>query len=214
LARIKKVKAFLHTSSGAVYGKQPSHISHIHEEFSGTPDLFHFGASYAEGKRVAEMLSYFYYSQFAVPSKIARCFAFVGPHLPLDAHFAAGNFINNLLQEKNIEIKGDGTQFRSYLYASDLAIWLWTILFKGTCCTPYNVGSDEDLTIKELAGHIASFSNKVSVFVHQKEKLNNTERYVPAIERAKNELHLEVKINLKQALAKTIEFYKQENEKS
>ena len=127
-ARQQTIESFLFTSSGAVYGRQPSCITHIKEDDSYKVDINNPNSAYAEGKRLAELYCSIYFSHYNVPLKIARCFAFVGPYLPLEKHFAIGNFISNALKKEDIIIKGDGTPYRSYLYAADLAIWLWTIL--------------------------------------------------------------------------------------
>jgi nucleoside-diphosphate-sugar epimerase len=209
LGRAKNVSAILHTSSGAVYGKQPPEITHISENYAGCPDIYAPDAAYAEGKRVAEMMAVIYYEKYGLPSKIARCFAFVGPYLPLNGHFAIGNFIDDVLHNKDIFVSGDGTPYRSYLYSSDLTIWLWTILFKGKPSQPYNVGSDEDLTIEQLARIIVTYNLVSNVKIAlQNDENGNSNRYVPSIEKAKKELGLCVKVHLKDAISNTLQFFK------
>ncbi len=208
LARVKNISAILHTSSGAVYGKQPSEMTHVDEEYNGCPDSYSKDAAYGEGKRVAEMLCAIYHKNYGVNSKIARCYAFVGPYLPLDGHFAIGNFINDVLNKRDLLINGDGTPYRSYLYASDLVIWLWTILVKGESGVPYNVGSDIELTIAELARKIVKENNaNVKIRILQPEVENaKVSRYVPNVNRAKK-LGLAIHIDLTLAIEKTMKFY-------
>lgn len=207
LAKAKQVKAVLHTSSGAIYGKQPTELTHVPEDFTGSPAIYGKDAAYGEGKRVAEMLCSIYQQQ-GVNSKIARCFAFAGPHLPLDTTFAIGNFIGDVIGGRKIIVNGDGTPYRSYLYAADLVIWLWHILLRGENCRPYNVGSDEDLTIEELAKLVSSLSvTNPGYEIKQPQSGLPPARYVPDVSRAKNELSLKVWIGLSESIKKTMSFY-------
>lgn len=202
-------KKFLLISSGAVYEKQPPEITHIPEDYVGAPDTMSPRSAYGEGKRAAELLCTLYGKQYGIETKIARCFAFVGPYLPLDIHFAIGNFIRDGLQGGPIQVKGDGTPYRSYLYAADLAIWLWTILLCGVPCRPYNVGSEENITIGELAKTIAmAFQPKVEVQIIGQPILGKpVERYVPLTKRAQQELNLKETIALPDMIQKTIQFH-------
>jgi dTDP-glucose 4,6-dehydratase len=208
-ARQTGARKFLLTSSGAVYGRQPPEIEHIPEDYAGAPDTMNPRWVYGEGKRCAELLCATYAKRSGIETKIARCWAFVGPYLPLDIHFAVGNFIRDGLKGGPIVVNGDGTPYRSYLYAADLAIWLWTILLKGATCRPYNVGSDVPFSIKELAYLIAEkFEAKSNVLIMKKDEGKAKERYIPSIERAKKELNLQVAISCDEAIVRTIKWHK------
>ena len=200
-------KKFLLTSSGAVYGRQPSTMTHISEGYPGAPDPLDPASAYGEGKRAAELLCEIYRQRYGIETKIARCFAFVGPYLPLDAHFAIGNFIRDALAGGPIKVQGDGTPRRSYLYAADLAIWLWTILFRGQPGRPYNVGSDEATKIAGIAQSVArSVSGDIQIIIDKKcDASHAIQRYVPAVERSRQELQLNVWISVAQAIQKTVD---------
>lgn len=201
---------FLLTSSGAVYGKQPPDLTHIPEDYVGAPDPLDPRSAYGEGKRLAEHLCALYAQHYGVQTKIARCFAFVGPYLPLDIHFAIGDFIRDGLRGEPIQVKGDGTPYRSYLHTADLTIWLWTILFTGKACFPYNVGSDEAVTIADLANLVAEqFEPRPRIEIERRQ-VNGLagERYIPSIERVRREFGLRPTIGLVEALQRTTDWFR------
>jgi len=208
-ARQAGTKKFLLTSSGAVYGKQPSEIEYISEDYVGAPDTMNPHWAYGEGKRCAELLCATYSKHYNIESKIARCFAFVGPYLPLDIHFAIGNFIRDGIKGGPIIVNGDGSPYRSYMYAADLAVWLWTILIKGQNCRTYNVGSDNEISIEDLAYKISNkFKPVVKMLIHAKRiSKEPAERYIPSSARARNEFNLRESINLDEAINRTIKWH-------
>lgn len=201
---------FLLTSSGAVYGSQPPDVSHVPEEYVGAPDCARAASAYGEGKRLAELFCAVYADKHGLDVGIARGFAFVGPFLPLDSHFAVGNFLRDGLAGGPVRVGGDGTPFRSYLYAADLAVWLWTILLRGRPGRAYNVGSEEAMTISETARAVASRFTPAPPVRIGKASVAGTppSRYVPSTERARTELGLEVRVGLNEALRRTIEWNK------
>ena len=198
-------KRVLLISSGAVYGKQPSDLSHVPEDYLGAPDPIQPTSAYGEAKRVAELMCNIYQIQYDLEVTTARCFTFVGPYLDLNMHYAAGNFIRDGLAGSPINVSGDGTPYRSYLYAADLAIWLWTILFRGTPGEAYNVGSENAISIRDLAYEVsAAFPNSPKVVIAKYPIPGRpAERYVPSTKKAK-ELALDSWIKLDEALHRTI----------
>ena len=209
-ASARGARKFLLTSSGAVYGKQPSSMTHLPETYSGGPDPLDPISVYAEGKRTSELLCSVYAKLNNLECKIARCWAFCGPYLPLDQHFAIGNFIADVLAGKPIRITGDGTPRRSYLYAADLAAWLWTLLFKAPSLVPFNVGSDLDVSIHELARIVSSTLRSSSDIQIAQSPLPGAEpsRYVPSVQRAKQSLGLRETVPLEESIRRTAAWWR------
>ena len=208
-AQTHSTQKLLLTSSGAVYGRQPASLTHVDEKYLGGPDPLDSASVYSEGKRISEQMCALQSTDSAMEIKIARCFAFVGPHLPLDTHFAIGNFIGDVLAGRPIRISGDGTARRSYLYASDLAIWLWTMLFRAPPLVAFNVGSSQDLSILELAQAVRqSLNSSTEIYVAKKPVPGvDAARYVPSVNRAQEMLSLKETVNLREAIRRTAAWY-------
>lgn len=204
LAVGKSVRRFLFLSSGAIYGQQPAGMDHISEDWSGSLDCANPRNTYAEGKRTAEMLCAIYAKKFDLDLVTARIFTLLGPYMPLGTHFAAGNFILDAISGKDIVVKGNGAPRRSYLYAGDLANWLWHILARGQSQRTYNVGSDADVSIADLAACTSRTigSGKFSI-LGAAETGWNAGRYVPDTTRARSELGLHSTVPLSEAIRRT-----------
>jgi dTDP-glucose 4,6-dehydratase len=199
-----KCKRLLLISSGAVYGAQPPELPRLPEEHPYAPDPVNPTSAYGEGKRIAELLCAISAQQQDILCVIARCFAFIGPHLPLDAHFAAGNFLRDALKDDTIRINSDGRSLRSYLHMADLMVWLITLLLRGKSARPYNVGSDEAISVANLALHIKELLGAQSAIrIRDKAAPTPPPCYVPNIERARQELGLDVRIHLNEAIVRT-----------
>jgi dTDP-glucose 4,6-dehydratase len=205
-ARTHGTRRLLFTSSGAVYGKPPHNLTHIPEDYTGAPSTMDLQSPYGQGKRISEWMCAMYAALYGFDALIARLFAFVGPGLPLDANFAVGNFIRDAMQGGPIRIAGDGTPYRSYLYAADLAIWLWTILLKGESCRPYNVGSAEEITIADLARIVVENTRPGTPIEIARQPVPGAapSRYVPNVDRAAQELNLRPLIGLPEGIRRTV----------
>jgi dTDP-glucose 4,6-dehydratase len=211
LARRRGTRCFLFTSSGAVYGKQPATMTHIPEDYPGAPLCEDTSSAYGQAKRVSEFLCGCHARVYGFQAAIARLFAFVGPYLPLDANYAVGNFLRDVLAGGPIQIAGDGTPYRSYLYAADLAIWLWTMLVRGPSGRPINVGSCDAVTIGELARRVAAATEPGTGIRIARQPAPGAppQQYVPATDRATRELGLRAWIPLEEGILRTYRWHSQ-----
>jgi len=196
-------------SSGAVYGRTPEPVA---EDHSGAPDSMEPATAYAQAKRLAETLCAAATAAGDASVIVARLFAFVGPGLPLDAHFAAGNLIGDVLAGRPLVVTGDGRAVRSYLYAADLVSWAMALLVRGVAGRAYNVGSPDRVTIRELAGiaaGLAGTATPLPVRVLQRATPGVAPHvYVPSVDRAINELGVKVSTTLPVALARTVAWHR------
>ena len=175
----------IYVSSGAAYGQQPASMEQVAEEFAlGSIDqLASQKRDYAAAKRDGEM-AILELGQQGLNVSIARCFAFVGPYLPLDQHFAIGNFIRDGMRGDLITVNAKSAVYRSYLHADDLVQWLMRIgQMATTACPIFNVGSDEVISIQDLAKKIATYF-QVDLQLPQIQGLS-VDRYIPSIEKAR-----------------------------
>jgi len=200
-----KADKVIFTSSGVVYGELPQGMKSVKEGYLGAPNTTLPSSALAQGKRSAEFLISYYADLYGFDYVIARCFSFVGPFLPLELHYAIGNFVFDALYSDTIKIKGDGTPLRSYLDVNDLIIWL--LRLSSTTCKHkiYNVGSDQSLTILDLAKkirNIISPEKEINILGDLTHSIGNFSRdcYVPNIDCAKNELALKVWIDIDKAI--------------
>ncbi len=209
--RCSNFKMLLNVSSGLIYGSQPLDHSQMSETFLGAPKCGTVSSAYAEAKRYAETLCHSSRSQSRIPIVTARPFAFMGPHQSIETPWALNNFINDALTGNTIRVLGDGKTVRSYMYASDMAFWLLTMLARGASGEIYNVGSPDAVSLYELAQLIVTECDMpldIQLNASSSHLLQNT-RFVPDVSFAKKQLSLSITVDVKAAIRRTIDWNRQ-----
>jgi len=206
----------LYISSGAIYGKQPKSIKKFKENYLQDNKKIVFKNSYKKEYSKIKLKNEKLFQQFGKTGakvSIARCFSFVGRHLPQNSHYVVGNIINNVLRNKDINIKANYRIIRSYMYSDDLVRWLLKILENSNAeCPIYNVGSDDAISIQKLASTLSKKYN-LKLHLHKKILENIIDKYIPNIQKVKKELNLVNNYSSINAIVKTINLLKK-NEKT
>lgn len=211
MAKAHQSKGILITSSGAVYIP----VDRINENGlsiegpNGVDDFTSEKMIYGQSKRMMEMVAVVAAKSYHFQALIARCFAFLGPYLPIDSNYAAGNFVRDTLLRKKVVVSGDGTPLRSYMYPVDLVVWLLKILVEGKNGVPYNVGGDEIVSIGDLARRVSTVGENPAGYEIRGVPLPNAKPscYLPSLERVKSELNVKVTVDLDEAIYRTLKWH-------
>ncbi|MSP11260.1 MAG: NAD(P)-dependent oxidoreductase [Pelagibacteraceae bacterium] len=197
----------LYVSSGAVYGKQSNKNLGFQENYLTFKKKINFKNGYKREysviKRKNEKLFERFAKKFGKVS-IARCFSFVGEHLPIKSPYAAGNIIGNILNNENINIKANYEVVRSYMHEEDLVSSLFKILdYSNQDCPIYNVGSDDAISIHKLADLLAKKYN-LCVDINNKKNSKKLDKYIPSINKLRKDFNFYKKLSSSNAVIKTI----------
>lgn len=190
---------FVHTSSGAVYGSTiNNHLQYFEKEVQLDDQT---RTEYGDLKLLAEQSAFRYFAgtphQFANP----RLFTFMGPYLALDQHFAIGNFLQNGLSGNSIEIKGNPDSLRSYMYPTDLVIWLLHVMVNPNS-SALNIGSETQLSMLDLATAISGVTSKKRI--KQKKPDSDINCYWPSTHKFQEHYGLSESIMLMEGLERWI----------
>ena len=203
LARNYNAK-FLHFSSSVVYGPRREGNPKIKEDDYGSVDILSERSSYDEGKRFAETIVHNFSKVYDVDAKIIRVFRTYGPRMKLNDNQMVPDFIRDALDNKDLVILGDENFSSSFCYVSDLidvAIKVMESEFSG----PFNVGSDVEVNLKEVAKKIIDYISSNSRITYAEEDLFMTPLCIPDISKVRNELGWMPVVTLDKGLEKTIE---------
>jgi len=203
------VRNVLLCGSGAQYGAIPPQLP------AGLPESAQIAcnplkpaSAYGEAKRASELLAAIYAEEHGFNVIATRCFAFVGPGLRLDGHFAIGNLIRDALNGGALRLATSGASIRSYLYGADLAVWLILLLLEAKGVETVNVGSDRAVRIIDLAMRVRDIVNpSATILAGAADSPEERRWYVPAIAKARS-LGLEAWTDLERAIARTADWHR------
>lgn len=209
-ARLANVERFMEVSSACVYPKDAIIPTPEEEGFRGEPEPTNGG--YGWGKRMGELLSKYYQKQYKMQIGIVRPYNAYGPrdHFDLKVSHVIPALIKRVFDgEDPLVIWGSGNQRRAFLYVEDFAEGILLATEKHYIADPINLGTDEEISIKDLIQIILEISNKKRRVVFDTTKPDGSLRRNSDNNKAKKLIGFDAKIKLREGLEKTINWYKE-----
>lgn len=201
---VKYSAKILHFSSSVVYGPRRNENQKISEDDIGLVDMLSERGSYDEGKRFAETMVINYKRFYNIDAKIFRLFRIYGPRMSINDGQMIPDFITNALDNKDLEIFGDQTFSSSLCYVSDV-VDASTKIMATDLFGPYNLGSDVEINLTEVASKIINMIGSKSNVVYKDKMLFMTPLCLPNISKIRNELGWMPIVTLENGLKKTID---------
>ena len=201
----KKLKSFLFISSGAVNSANKIHNKPISETDIYSLDSNDKLFSYSSGKKTAEKYLIEYHKKHNIPIKILRGFTFIGPQINLNQKLALTYLVNCFLKNEDIIILNPKCK-RSYMYTSDLVNWIIKVMLHAKSGSIYNLGSDEEISIKDLAKKILEYNDKIKLT--ENDSISN-DYYVPDLKSIKKELGLEITVSLDESINRLVNYFRE-----
>lgn len=219
LAREKKVKAMLFTSTSEIYGNPPDSEVPTKETYYGYVNSYGPRAMYDEGKRAAEAYCYSYFSKYGVPVRVARIFNTYGPRLDVASKASQGRalvkFIRKCLSNEPIPIYGNKLT-RSFCYVTDQINGLLRLLLTpGIDGEAVNIGNPTETPLEELIKmtiRMTGSSSELKYNIRPDYDIrDDPRRRCPDIGKARELLGFSPKVSLEEGLEKTIRFVKEQD---
>jgi len=208
LGLAKRVKAkILQASTSEIYGDPTIHPQP--EAYWGNVNPIGIRSCYDEGKRCAETLFMDYHRMNGVDIKIIRIFNTYGPNMHINDGRVVSNFIIQALKNQDITIFGDGMQTRSFQYVDDLVEGMIRMMnTDASFIGPVNIGNPNEFTVLALAQKVIELTDSKSKIVFRPLPSDDPKQRQPDIRLAKSKLGWEPKIQLREGLLKTIDYFK------
>lgn len=204
LGLAKKHRArFLLASTSEVYGDPLVHPQP--ETYWGNVNPIGPRGVYDEAKRYAEALTMAYLRQQGVDTCIVRIFNTFGPRMRPNDGRAIPTFLRQALEDKPLTVFGDGSQTRSFCYVDDLVRGLVALVESGVH-DPVNVGNPNEMTLLEMANLCVELTGSQSEVVFEALPVDDPQVRQPDITRARELLDWEPEIDVREGLARTIEY--------
>lgn len=206
LAR-KHGSTLIQASTSEIYGDPE--ITPQTENYWGNVNPIGIRSCYDEGKRAAETLCMDYKRQFNVDTRIIRIFNTYGPNMAVGDGRVVSNFIVQALQNENITIYGDGSQSRSFCYVDDLIDGIFSIYRASKKIeTPINLGNPNEFKMTELANIVLEEIQSNSQIIYMPLPQDDPTQRCPDISKAKEILSWEPKVQLREGIRNTAEYFK------
>jgi UDP-glucuronate decarboxylase len=195
---------FLQASTSEIYG-DPSHSPQT-EDYWGNVNPIGIRACYDEGKRAAETLTFDYARQYGLETRVARIFNTYGPNMSMNDGRVVSQFILQALQDKDIEVFGDGSQTRSFCFVDDLITGIIKLFFSDIS-EPINLGNPAPISMNELAKEIVALTKSKSKIIYKSLPEDDPKQRQPDISKAISKLGWKPEIDRAEGLVKTIKYF-------